>query len=88
MELMLVMPWMPEIAKAVAQARDVPATAELLRNYQLQDFACIQASFNAAGIEITDPKALLVDKHVTAEGLQQAIDTAKLQKDIAGTFPA
>jgi hypothetical protein len=47
------MPYLPEIAEAAAEGRDVPASAAELREYQDHDFAVIRDYFAAAGIEVT-----------------------------------
>jgi hypothetical protein len=58
-ELIAVMPWMPEMATAAAEGRDVPTTAEALLEYQRSDFACIQRSHDFSGLTVTDPRELL-----------------------------
>ena len=82
LELHDVMPYLPEMKESFDNGADVPATANELIAYQRSDYVTIQAKFNAAGIHVTDPKCLLIPKHVTPEDLQKVID------EIAGTFPA
>jgi hypothetical protein len=77
LELHDIMPFMPEMKTALLNGADVPGSAEELKRYQRQDFTKIQNSFNAAGIEISDPKELLIDRHVTVEKLQGTINERK-----------
>jgi hypothetical protein len=53
------MPHTPIMQTGAQIGMDVPATAEALLDYQRQDFACIKARFEAAGLTFTDPKNLL-----------------------------
>ncbi len=87
LELLNVMPFTGWMGLAAQGGMDVPGTAEELLEYQREDFACIQRSFIAAGIDVTDPRELLIDKHITAEQLQEQINKETLQ-EIADTFPA
>ncbi len=54
MHLINKMPFIPEMAAAADEGRDVPSTAEKLLEYQQTDFALIAAHFRAAGIEVKD----------------------------------
>lgn len=53
-ELTLVsqMPFMPEMAEAAQDGRDVPATKEALEEYQQADFNVIARHFLAAGVVV------------------------------------
>jgi len=54
-----VMPYTPEMAAEAKRGADLPKSAEELKTYQLNDFACMQRYMEAAGLELTDTKALL-----------------------------
>lgn len=54
-----VMPWNDDIARAFRGGRDVPASEQSLLAYQRADLEAIRKRFEAAGIEVTDPKGLL-----------------------------
>lgn len=58
-ELVDVMPYTDDLAFGASIDKDVPQSAEALLEWQREDFACIQRHNKAAGLEITDPKALL-----------------------------
>lgn len=58
-ELIAVMPWMPEMATAAAEGRDVPPTAEALLAYQRSDYECMRKHHDISGLTMSDPKGLL-----------------------------
>jgi len=74
LEIYQVMPWIPEMSAALERGADIPASPEELKGYQMDDFMCIQRNFEAAGIEVTDPRELLIDRHVTEKDLQKSVD--------------
>ena len=76
LEIYAVLPWISEMDAAVLRGADIPASPEELKGYQRDDFVCIQRNFNAAGIEVTDPRELLIDRHVTEKDLQKSVDGA------------
>jgi nucleotide-binding universal stress UspA family protein len=61
MALDMLMPWMEEMGAAYKEGRDVPPDAAELKRHQQLDFETIAERFEAAGINVTDPKGLLHD---------------------------
>jgi hypothetical protein len=58
-ELHELMPYTMELGEGILMGLLVPGTAEELKAWQREDFACIQKRFEAAGLTFTDPKGLL-----------------------------
>ena len=58
-ELVSVLPYLPELSDAFMAGRDVPASPSQLRDYQREDFRCIQRHHEEAGLTMTDPRGLL-----------------------------
>jgi len=52
------MPFAEEMAQLAKEGMDIPATAEELRAYQEEDYACIKSRFVAAGIEVSKSENL------------------------------
>src|SRR6266478_4265172 len=79
LELHDVMPWLHGMDKVLEAGADIPGSPDELRRYQMDDFALIQSAFEMAGIEITDPRALLIERNITVEDLQKAIKQTEAQ---------
>lgn len=74
-----VMPYTIEMEAEAKRGADVPKSAAELLAYQRQDFACIQRHMEAAGLEVTDTKALLIERHVTTTDLQREATKSALK---------
>ena len=59
-KLMNVMPYTPEMSDGFTQGKDVPASPSELRAYQFTDFELLKMKHEEAGLEISDPKGLLL----------------------------
>lgn len=62
------MPYSPEMAAEAKRGADVPRSAEELRALQVKGFKKCQRSFNAAGLDFSDPLNLLGLPDFTLKG--------------------